>query len=368
VVYRLLRPLVFQGDPERAHEMAISALERLGPVIALAPNPLPVRDPRLEQRALGLRFPNPVGLAAGFDKSARALAAWPALGFGFAEIGTVTPAPQAGNPRPRLFRLPADGALLNRMGFNNDGAEKVAERLARWRASARGERPPVGVNLGASAAGAAAGGEADYLAAFERLWPGADYFVVNVSSPNTPGLRRLQERGPLEAILRGLAAANERLGAESGAGACPLLVKIAPDLEPPQVDDVVDLALELGLAGLVLANTTIGREGLVSPERVLREPGGVSGRPLRERSTALLRRAYARSAGRLALVGVGGVFDAEDAWRKLLAGASLVQLYTALVYEGPTVVRRINLGLLERMEREGVRSLGEVVGSEAGAG
>jgi dihydroorotate dehydrogenase len=367
VIYRLLRPLVFQGDPERAHELAMSTLERLGPLLTRAPSPLPVREPRLEQRLFGLRFPNPLGLAAGFDKSARALAAWPALGFGFAEIGTVTPVPQAGNPRPRLFRLPADAALLNRMGFNNDGAERVAERLARWRRAAGPGRPPVGVNLGASAAGAREGGEADYLAAFERLWPGADYFVVNVSSPNTPGLRRLQERTPLEAILRALAAANGRLAAESGAGARPLLVKIAPDLEPLQVDDVVDLALEHGLAGLVVANTTISREGLVSPERVLREAGGVSGRPLRERSTALLRRAYARSGGRLSLVGVGGVFDAEDAWQKLLAGASLVQLYTALVYEGPTVVRRINLGLLERMEREGVRSLGEVVGSGVGA-
>ncbi|MDX6647578.1 MAG: dihydroorotate dehydrogenase [Miltoncostaeaceae bacterium] len=366
MIYRLLRPLVFQGDPERAHDLAMASLERLAPVLARTGSPLPVRDPRLEQRLLGLSFPSPLGLAAGFDKSARALAAWPALGFGFAEIGTVTPASQPGNPRPRLFRLPADDALLNRMGFNNDGAERVAERLARWRGAARGPRTPVGVNLGASAAGAREGGEADYLAAFERLWPAADYFVVNVSSPNTPGLRRLQERGPLEAILRTLAAANARRAVGAGTRPRPLLVKIAPDLEPAQVDELVDLALEHRLDGMVLANTTTSRDGLVSPERLLSEAGGVSGRPLRERSTALLRRAFNRGGGRLTLVGVGGVFDAEDAWQKLLAGASLVQLYTALVYEGPTVIRRINLGLLERMERAGARSLAEVVGSEAG--
>jgi len=343
----------------------MASLQALGPVLARTRSPLPVRDPLLEQHVLDLTFPSPIGLAAGFDKSARALAAWPALGFGFAEIGTVTPRPQEGNPRPRLFRLPDDTALLNRMGFNNDGADRVATRLAAWRRAARGRRTPVGVNLGASKAGAAEGGEADYVAAFERLWPGADYFVVNVSSPNTPGLRRLQERGPLEAILRTLAAANERLAGDARTAPRPLLVKIAPDLEPAQVDDVVDLALEHRLDGLVLANTTISRDGLVSPRRLLDEAGGVSGRPLRERSTALLRRAYARSGGRLVLIGVGGVFDAEDAWQKLLAGASLVQIYTALVYEGPAVVRRINLGLVERLRREGVRFVGDVVGSDA---
>ena len=316
---------------------------------------LRVEDPRLAQQAMGLRFPAPVGLAAGFDKSARAVPAWGALGFGFAEIGTVTALPQGGNPRPRLFRLPADEALVNRLGFNNAGAERVAERLARRRRGEPGWDVPIGVNIGKSRATPAVSAPQDYARSAEALWPYADYLVVNVSSPNTPGLRDLQEVGALGAILAAVAAVAPR----------PLLVKIAPDLAPDDVDAVVDLALERGLAGVVVSNTTVAREGLRSPARLAAEAGGLSGRPLRGPSTALVRRVAARAAGRLTVVGVGGVFTADDAWEKLAAGASLVQVYTGFVYGGPRTAWRINRGLLERMEREGVRFIAEVVGREA---
>ena len=354
---RLLRPLLFRADAERIHGMTVGALAMSRPALRVTAPLLCVTDPRLEQRVFGLRFPNPVGLAAGFDKTARAVPAWPSLGFGFAEVGTVTYHAQPGNPRPRVFRLPADEAIVNRLGFNNLGAAATAERLARWERRAPGRIAPLGVNIGKSAVTPLDEAAADYLASLDLLWPYADYVVVNVSSPNTPGLRRLQDRDRLEEVLGSLLARGHRR---------PLLVKVAPDLEPRALDEVVDLARALGLDGIVVANTTASRTGLASPAAEVVQDGGLSGRPLRDRSTEMVRRAAHRGQGELPVIGVGGVATAGDAWEKLCAGACLVQLYTGLVYRGPTVAREINRGLLRLLEREGVGSIAEVVGRDLG--
>jgi dihydroorotate dehydrogenase len=356
VIYRrVIRPLAFRLDPERAHTISISGLNLLAPVLARIPSPLVVRDPRLERTIMGVRFPNPVGLAAGYDKSSRAVGAWPALGFGFAEMGTVTALAQPGNARPRIFRLPADEALVNRLGFNNEGADAVARRLDNARRRGLLGRIPIGINVGKSKATDLDDATGDYLTSFRLLRPFADYFVVNVSSPNTPGLRELQDRGRLEQILAALVAENAQ-GTQ-----VPLLVKLAPDLATAAVDEAVDLAVSLGIAGIVVANTTTARDGLRSPPGLAAEQGGLSGRPLTGRSTALIRHVANRAEGRLTIIGVGGVFDADDAWHKLAAGASLVQVYTGLIYQGPALARQINRGIIRRMEREGLASLDDIV-------
>jgi dihydroorotate dehydrogenase len=356
------RPLLFRIDPERAHELAVAALARAGPAMARVAGP-PGGGGRLAQRLMGLDFPNPIGLAAGFDKGARAVPAWPALGFGFAEIGTVTALAQPGNPRPRIHRLPADRALVNRLGFNNPGADAVAARLDRLERRGLLGRAPLGVNIGKSRAAPAEAAAADYAASLERLWRHAGYVAVNVSSPNTPGLRDLQAAGPLGEILGVLDQVNRGLARGYGVAPRPVLVKLAPDLAPADVDAAVDLALERGLDGVIVANTTVARNGLASPPRLAALEGGLSGAPLRKRSTALVRRIASRAGGRLIVVGVGGVFTADDAWEKLAAGASLVQLYTGFVYGGPRTPRTIAEGLLARMDREGVAHVAEVVGS-----
>jgi dihydroorotate dehydrogenase len=354
VIYRrLVRPALFRLDAERVHDLALRALSAAGTGLQVAGPLLPRPDPRLEQRVLGLTFPVPIGLAAGFDKDARAVPAWAALGFGFAEVGTLTARPQSGNPRPRMFRLPEDEALLNRLGFNNRGAAEAAARLDRL--GRRGPRRiPLGVNIGKSAAVPLEYAAEDYLRAYDRVWPHADYVVVNVSSPNTPGLRRLQGRERLEEVLRAILGHPQRR---------PLLVKVDPDLPPGALDEVVDLAVEIGLDGLVVSNTTLSREGLTSPRAS--EAGGVSGLPVRDRSTEAIRQVARRAPG-LTVIGVGGVRSAKDAWEKLRAGASLIQLYTGLVYEGPGVARRIARGLVRRLEYAELGSIGEVVGQAPG--
>lgn len=351
---RLVRPALFRLDPERAHEAAISLAARVGPRL-----PAPSIDPALGVSALGLRFPSPIGLAAGFDKGARAIDAWAAVGFGFAEVGTVTPESQPGNPRPRMFRLDDDGALINRLGFNNPGAAVVASRLAATRARGR-VAIPIGVNVGKGRDTPAEDAKHDYAAAVERLWQYADYIVVNVSSPNTPGLRELQARSHLAEILRVVHFADVEAAARHGGPSRPLLVKLAPDLEDAQVDAVVDLALELGLDGLVVANTTLSRSGLRSSRSLIAQEGGLSGRPLCSRSTELVRRVAERAGGALTIVGVGGISSARDAWEKLAAGASLVQLYTGLVYEGPTLVHRINRDLVRMMRQRGIERVADI--------
>ena len=356
------RPLLFRLDPEYVHEMAIASLAVSAPVLSGLSAP-PDGGGRLEQRLMGLRFPNPVGLAAGFDKYARAVPAWPALGFGFSEIGTITALRQEGNPRPRLHRLPGDRALINSLGFNNAGADATAARFDALERRGLLGRAPLGINVGKSKATPAADAAADYARTLERLWRHAGYVTVNVSSPNTPGLRDLQAAGPLGEILAAIDEVNRVQARASGGEPRPVLVKLAPDLEPAQVDAAVDLALERGLAGVIVGNTTTSRAGLSSPARLTSREGGLSGAPLRERSTTLVARAAARASGRLVVVGVGGIFTADDAWEKLAAGASLVQLYTGFVYGGPATARTIAEGLLARMDREGVGHVSEVVGS-----
>jgi dihydroorotate dehydrogenase len=361
-VYRLLFDLVFRRmDPERAHHLAfgwIRAVSAVPGLRALVRRVLAHRDPALRTRALGLDLPGPFGLAAGFDKNAVGIDGLAMTGFDYVEIGTVTGRAQPGNPAPRLFRLVEDRALVNRMGFNNDGSEAVAARLA---ARPRSSATVVGVNIGKTKAVPETEAEADYVASTERLARHADYLVVNVSSPNTPGLRDLQAVDRLRPLLTAVREAADR----SADRRVPLLVKIAPDLADDDVDAVADLALELGLDGVIATNTTIGREGLRTAPAAVEAAGagGLSGAPLKERSLEVLRRLRARTDGRLTLVSVGGVETADDVWERILAGASLVQGYSAFIYEGPFWARRIHRGLAARLRASGHASLADAVGS-----
>jgi len=320
----------------------------------------PFTHARLQVTVAGVSFPNPIGLAAGCDKNARAVAVWPRFGFGCVEVGTVTAQPQPGNPKPRLFRLPEHKALINRLGFNSEGSEVVARRLARLRRHGRPLAVPLGVNIGKTkrVTGDAETLE-DYRASFRRLAPFADLLVVNVSSPNTPGLRQWQERDRLSALLGALMAEGHALSAERGLPPAPLFVKISPDMADADMDDVVAVALDLGIAGIVATNTTLAREGALAQAT---ETGGLSGRPLRARATEVVRYLYRRLEGRLPIIGVGGIFTPEDAYARLQAGASLLQIYTGLIYEGPFLPRALNAGLLRLMERDGVRHVSDLVG------
>ncbi|MFW5922622.1 MAG: quinone-dependent dihydroorotate dehydrogenase [Halodesulfurarchaeum sp.] len=347
-MYRSLRRLLFTLPPETAHETVVTALRlgQWGPIRAALADHLQVTDSRLETTVFGIPFENPVGVAAGFDKNARVPAMLGALGFGHVEIGAVTAEGQPGNPRPRLFRLPADKAIINRMGFNNAGADVIADRLSTVEPTV-----PIGANIGKTKTTPLEDAASDYLYTYERLAPHADFFVVNVSSPNTPGLRELQDREPLERIL----------GTLIDAGADPLLVKLSPDLHEEAIADVVDLAESLGLSGIVATNTTIDRPAdLASP--AADQSGGLSGRPITDRATETVRFLAERTD--LPIVGVGGIFTAEDAYEKIRAGADLVQLYTGFIYQGPTVARDINEGLLDLLEADGFDSVAEAVGAD----
>lgn len=349
-LFPMAAPLLRCFDAETAHRITLCAL-RAG--LARAFSPAASGSPELKTHLWGRDFASPIGLAAGFDKNAEAPAALLGLGFAFVEVGGVTPRPQPGNPRPRVFRLPADRAVINRMGFNNDGAEVVAARLAQLRA----RRGLVGVNLGKNKDSTDA--VADYAIGARIFAPLADFLVVNVSSPNTPGLRALQDVGPLAEIMSAVREAAH--GAMNGRPTPPLLLKIAPDLALDDVTAVVRLAREQRLDGLVVSNTTITRPDTVtSPERA--ETGGLSGRPLFALSTQVLRHAYVASEGQLPLIGVGGIASGADAYAKIRAGASLVQLYTALVYEGPALLGRIKRDLAALLARDGFRNVAEAVG------
>jgi dihydroorotate dehydrogenase len=345
-MYRLLYRIVLRRVPaEAAHRGAFWLIRAAGavpPAAWLLRRWLGPRDPVLRVRALGLSFPGPVGLAAGFDKDACGTLGLAALGFGFVEVGTVTARAQPGNPRPRMFRLTADRALVNRMGFNNEGAAAAAARLARVRG--RRGRPVVGVNIGKTRAVPDAEAAADYAASARAVAAVADYVVVNVSSPNTPGLRDLQAADRLRPVL---AAVRSALDEASRGRRVPLLVKIAPDLAGADVDAVADLALELGLDGIIATNTTLSRDGLASSASVVAAAGagGLSGPPLRARSLAVLRRLRARAGDRLVLIAAGGIETPQDAWERLRAGATLVQAYTGFVYGGPLWPRRMHAGL-----------------------
>src|SRR5437660_7905418 len=315
-----------------------------------------------ELRRFGLSFKNPIGMAAGFDKNGVVARELAALGFGFVEVGTVTNVAQPGNPRPRLFRLPSDRALVNRLGFNNDGAEALARRLT----SARPDCV-LGVNIGKSRVVPVEEATADYLASFEAVRAHADYVAVNVSSPNTPGLRELQRADLLAALLGELQRRNRELAERDARAPVPLLVKVAPDLGAGELEMIVDVARRVEVAGIIATNTTTSREGLRTPgEQVVAcGEGGLSGAPLRQRSTQIIAALRRLTRGTLEIVGVGGVFKAEDAWEKICAGAGLVQLYTGFVYEGFGVARRINEGLAALLERQGFRTLDEAVGCRA---
>ncbi|HVW02771.1 MAG TPA: quinone-dependent dihydroorotate dehydrogenase [Planctomycetaceae bacterium] len=357
-----MRPILFRLEPERAHAWAMRGLAAACAIPggqALLRTMYAVRDPRLHVRVFGIDFESPVGLAAGFDKNAEWFNQLHTLGFGFIEVGTLTGQAQPGNPRPRLFRLPADRALINRLGFNNKGSEAAAHELARRRI-----QPILGVNIGKSKVVPNEEANADYLQSFERLWPFARYIAVNVSSPNTPGLRALQEREPLEALLRALSVRNVELSAAHGAPARPILLKIAPDLNDAQVDDIVALCAEVGIAGIIATNTTLAREPLSMPAEQVAAlgAGGLSGGPLTERSRQFVANLYRKLGGKLPIVGVGGIMSGEDAWQMLRAGASLVEVYTGFIYGGPGFVGSIHRHLLRRLEETGHASLAEVVG------
>lgn len=366
LLWRAARPLLFRLEPERAHRLAMAlfaaATALPGTRSALRRRAAPP-DPGLAARLWGLELGGPVGLAAGFDKAGRWVGVLPALGFDFLEVGTVTARAQEGNPTPRLFRLPADRALVNRLGFNNPGAAAVAGTLAR-----RPAPVPVGVNLGKSRDVPVEGALDDYLTSLEAVWPHAAYLAVNVSSPNTPGLRELQRPEALRRLLGGLAARNRELATAAGTTPRPLVGKLAPDLAPEALDAAVDLCLELGVDGLIATNTTVRRDGLRTPPETLERigDGGLSGAPLRQPARQMVARIHARAGARLPVVGVGGVMGPDDAWELLRAGATAIQIYTGLVYEGPGLVRRIHRGLSRRLAERGA-SLAEVVGEASRA-
>lgn len=343
--------VMFRIPPEQIHgvmSVALGLLNVAKPVNRAMEKVVRVHDPVLEQELFGVHFPAPLGLAAGFDKNATAVDAWGAIGFGYAELGTVTPKPQPGNPAPRLYRLPQDKAILNRMGFNNDGALTVAENLAGRRSS-----DVVGINIGKNKTQTDA--VADYSAGATLLGPLADYVVVNVSSPNTPGLRDLQAVDELRPILQAVKDATDT----------PVLVKIAPDLSDEDIDAVADLAVELGLAGIVANNTTISREGLTTPadEVAAMGAGGISGAPLGERALEVLQRLHNGVGDKLVLVSSGGIMNAEQAWERITAGASLLQGYTPFIYGGPGWIRSVHTGLAQQVKRHGLNHIAEAVGT-----
>lgn len=354
LLYRqALRPLLFRLDAEQAHHLTLRALG----VAARLPLPAASHHPALRQGLWGLQFGSPLGLAAGLDKNGEALRAFAALGFGFLEVGTVTPRLQAGNPAPRLFRLPEDQALINRMGFNNLGAEHLAAALRRQPLNV-----PVWVNIGKNKDtpnGEAAG---DYRALIRGLYEQAQGFVVNVSSPNTPNLRALQQADELHDLLQGILREAERQRVRSLCAPRPVLVKLAPDLSEAEFLSSLNAAQEAGVSGVILSNTTLARANLRHPARV--QAGGLSGRPLQRRSTELVARAYQLTRGQLPIVGVGGIFSAQDAYDKIRAGASLVEVYSGLIYEGPGLPRRVSAGLLKRMRADGFSHISEAVGAD----
>lgn len=360
---RLIRPFLFAQDSEKIHDRTLAALgwgsrsrflQRMVHSIC-APAELPVE-------LFGLQFPNPVGLAAGMDKFGRAVPAWCSMGFGFSELGGITALAQPGNPRPRLFRAIREEALVNSMGFNNPGAQAMAGALLEWKLRDLWPAHPIGINLGKSKATALDKAPEDYAESFRLLNPHADFFVVNVSSPNTPGLRQLQDKPALDEILAALQEIN------TGPATTPILVKVAPDLTFEALDEILELAGPRRLAGIVATNTTITRPETKDTrlKQIYAKPGGLSGRPLRARSTEVIRHLYSQTKGKLPIIGVGGIFDAEDAWEKITAGASLIQVYTGLIYKGPGLPGSIVKGLRQRLGANNCSQLSGAVGSAAG--
>lgn len=338
----LLKPILFLFDPEKAHHITFTLIKiahRIPGMPEYLKRQFNLEDKRLERTVFGIKFPNPVGLAAGMDKDARLVDEFGNLGFGFVEIGTITPKAQPGNEQPRLFRLPKDEAVINRMGFNNQGADKAVLRLKK-----RKSNVIVGGNIGKNKITANEDAIKDYEAAFDALYDYVDYFVVNVSSPNTPNLRALQEKEPLTALLNAVSAKNNAKKIQR-----PILLKIAPDLSNSQLDDIIDIVLATKIQGVIATNTTIDRSGLITSEAEINTigPGGLSGKPLKNRSTAVIQYLAQKSGNAFPIIGVGGIHSADDALEKLNAGASLIQLYTGFIYEGPALLKEINKAILK---------------------
>ncbi|HKR21114.1 MAG TPA: quinone-dependent dihydroorotate dehydrogenase [Pyrinomonadaceae bacterium] len=354
MVYRsLVRPILFRLPPETAHEFALHSLSFVRNFIGR-----PFESPALRVDRFNLCFWNPVGLAAGFDKDGIALESLAALGFGFIEAGTVTLHPQPGNPKPRMFRLSADQALINRAGFNNAGAAAFANRVHR-------PNCVLGISIGKSKITPLEEATEDYLASFELVYKLADYVAINVSSPNTPQLRELQQSEQLSALLVALQTRNRELQQQhQRSSPVPLLVKISPDLERRDLEMIVDVIQRLQIDGIIATNTTVNRENLLTDRKRVEAcgAGGLSGKPLTQRATQMIAELYELTRGRIPLIGVGGIFTAEDAWEKICAGASLVQLYTGFIYQGPRIVRQINEGLVRILEREGFATIEEAIG------
>jgi len=364
MLYRsLLRPLLFRFPPEAAHHLALKSLAFAPSLTSNLLGDRFKRNPFGKLRRFGLTFSNPVGLAAGFDKDGIALQSLAALGFSFIEAGTVTYHPQPGNEQPRLFRLPIDKALINRAGFNNEGAASFARRVLHHKPAC-----VLGVSIGKSKVVSREAAIDDYLKSFEMVYPTADYIAVNVSSPNTPGLRELQQGRQLDSLLQALQKRNKELATEhSRSLEMPVLVKLSPDLDREELQEVVNVAQRNGVAGLIATNTTTARVGLQTRAETVAAfgAGGLSGAPLKRRSTEVIAELYNLTQGSMPLIGAGGIFTAEDAWEKISAGASLVQVYTGFIYEGPSIARRINEGLRRIISSEGFVSLDEAVGCRA---
>ncbi|SCW59046.1 dihydroorotate oxidase A [Paenibacillus tianmuensis] len=358
---KIAKPVLFGMDPEKAHHLIIDGLHTFAKMPGgrwLLRAMWGVRAyPELESELWGIRFPNPVGLAAGLDKNAKAVPGFSNIGFGFMEVGTVTPKPQAGNELPRLFRLPEDEALINRMGFNNVGIEGMKRNLRN-----QGQRTiPLAINIGKNKTTPNEQAEDDYRACIQALYGYGDFFVVNISSPNTPDLRNLQHGDDLSRLLAAVKDEIRKQHARFGGQEKPVLVKIAPDLEPQEIEYMVETIVRSNVSGIIATNTTIARDGLRHANRG--ETGGLSGRPLTERSTELIRTVYRLTDGKLPIIGSGGIFTAEDAYAKIRAGASLVEVYTGLIYEGPDVLRRINRGLRDLLRQDGFTHISEAIGS-----
>ncbi|MBO8165087.1 MAG: quinone-dependent dihydroorotate dehydrogenase [Brevibacillus sp.] len=361
-MYPLLKKYLFALDPEEAHDRIMAALRLAG----RTPNAkhmlsllFRLQDRRLESKLWGIRFPNPVGLAAGFDKNAEVYHTLAALGFGFIEVGTITPVAQPGSERPRLFRLVEDKAVINRMGFNNHGAYAASQNLIDYAYA----DVPIGINIGKNKHTPNQAAADDYAKCLDLLYPYGHYVVINVSSPNTPNLRDLQETENLRQLLTAVKRKTEELE-RRGAHPKPILLKVAPDMTDEQMHDVIRVALETGMAGIVATNTTLSREGL-KDTRTAQQAGGVSGRPLAERATDWIREIRQELRGQIPIIGVGGIFDGDDAYEKIRAGANLVQVYTGMIYEGPGIAKAINKRLLALLERDGFSAVDQAVGVDA---
>ena len=369
LLYRtILRPAVFLQDSEKAHNRLISTLSATSRSrLLMSLTGSLYGSPDLPVNIFGLQFPNPLGIAAGLDKNGAAIPAWQAIGFGFSEIGGVTLHNQLGNPKPRMFRATAERALINRMGFNNIGAELIHDNLQKWKERGLWPGTPVGVNLGKSKITPLDEASDDYAGSMRILWDHADFFVINVSSPNTQGLRDLQERHHLDSILKRCQETNTECSNKSEAETKPLLVKIAPELDDEQIKSILDLLPKHNIQGIIATNTTTERPDTSNSKckKVYDEDGGLSGAPLKSTSTEVIRKLYRMTDGKIPIIGVGGIFNDEDAWEKITAGASLIQLYTGLVFEGPGIARSIITGLSKRVKQAGFDNISEAVGINA---